>query len=426
MQAMKQYRGLPKPIYWIFLARLVNAMGAFVHPFLAIYLTETLGYSTAQAGIYVTYSVMAYVPGALIGGRLVDQWGRKRVLLFFQALAACGYLAVVLVPNPAWIPWYLIATAFFNSVAQPAHGAITADLTTPDNRQQAFSFLYLGTNMGFAIGPLIAGFLFNRYLMWIFIGDAATTLIALFFIARGVPETKPAENAERLGQDRKAEQREEGSLLGVLLRRPTLLIFSIFMILISFVVVQLNFTVPLQFNDWFGAENGKSYYGILMSVNGLTVIALTPFLIHWTQKNSAILNVGLSNLFYFIAVLMLGVQASLPWYLAMMLVWSAGEILQVTNYSVYLANHTPENYRGRFNSMINIIQGTGYAVGPMIMGRYLKTHTTWEVWPMIQMIAMAATVAVMALFVWEKRFTKSRARKKVEESELKTETQKAQ
>ena len=50
MKAMKQYRGLPKPIYWIFLARLVNTMGAFVHPFLAIYLTETLGYSTAQAG----------------------------------------------------------------------------------------------------------------------------------------------------------------------------------------------------------------------------------------------------------------------------------------------------------------------------------------------------------------------------------------
>ena len=206
-----------------------------------------------------------------------------------------------------------------------------------------------------------------------------------------------------MGEDRKAEQREEGSLLGVLLRRPTLLIFSFFMILISFVVVQLNFTVPLQFNDWFGAENGKSYYGILMSVNGLTVIALTPFLIHWTQKNSAIFNVGLSNLFYFLAVLMLGVQASLPWYLAMMLVWTAGEILQITNYNVYLANHTPENYRGRFNSVINIIQGTGYAVGPMIMGGYLKNHTTWDVWPMIQMIAMAATIAVMGLFVWEKK-----------------------
>lgn len=408
MKAMKQYRGLPKPIYWIFLARLVNTMGAFVHPFLAIYLTETLGYSTAQAGIYVTYSVAAYVPGALIGGRLADQWGRKRVLLFFQALAACGYLAVVIFPNPSWIPWFLIGTAFFNSVAQPAHGAITADLTTPENRQQAFSFLYLGTNIGFAVGPLIAGFLFNRYLMWIFIGDAVTTLTALVFIARGVPETKPAEMGETLSAERQAEQREEGSLLRVLLRRPTLLIFSFLMILISFVVVQMNFTVPLQFNGWFGAKNGKAYYGILMSTNGLAVIGLTPFLIHWTRKNSAIFNVGLSNFLYFLAVIMLGIKASLSWYLAMMLVWTAGEVLQITNYNVYLANHTPENYRGRFNSVINIIQGSGYAVGPMIMGSYLKNHTTWEVWPGIQLIALAATIAVMGLFVWEKRSAKGK------------------
>jgi MFS family permease len=403
MNALKQYKGLPKPIYWIFLARLVSAMGAFVHPFLAIYLTETLGYSTAQAGLYVTYSVAAYVPGSMIGGRLVDQLGRKRVLLIFQALAAFCYLAVVVFPNPNWIPWFLIASGFFNSVAQPAHGAITADLTTPENRQQAFSFLYLGMNIGFAVGPLIAGFLFNRFLMWIFIGDAATTLIALIFIARGVPETMPMAETEKMANERTAEQREEGSLLRVLFRRPTLLVFSLILTVISFVVVQMHFTVPLQVNDWFGPERGKAYFGMLMSVNGLAVITFTPFLVHWTKKNSSIFNVALSNLFYLLAVFMLGIRGPLPWYFLMMLVWTAGEVLQVTNYSVYLANHTPENYRGRFNSIINIIQGTGYGVGPLIMGEYLETHTTWEIWPWIQLLTLGATIAVMGLFLWEKR-----------------------
>jgi MFS family permease len=402
-KVLNQYRGLPRPIYWIFIARLVNTMGAFVYPFLTIYLTETLGYSTARAGLYVTYSVVAYVPGALIGGKLADQWGRKRVLLFFQVLAAFCYLAVAVLPVPQWIPWYLIAAAFFNSVAQPAHGAITADLTTPKNRQQAFSFLYLGTNIGFAVGPLIAGFLFNNYLMWIFIGDAITTLTALAFIAWKVPETKPEESDQAVGEERKMEQREQGSLLRVLLKRPLLIVFSLFLTIMSFVVVQMTFTVPLQVNDWFGPDRGKAYYGMLMSVNGLAVIGLTPFLIHWTRKNSAVFNVGLSNFLYLIAVVMLGVKASMAWYFAMMIFWTAGEVLQVTNYSVYLADHTPENFRGRFNSVINIIQGTGYAVGPMMMGRYLKTHTTWEVWPIMQVLALVATVSIMGLFVWEKR-----------------------
>jgi MFS family permease len=41
--------------------------------------------------------------------------------------------------------------------AQPASTAMTTDLTNPRNRKAAFSLLYLGGNVGFAVGPLISG-----------------------------------------------------------------------------------------------------------------------------------------------------------------------------------------------------------------------------------------------------------------------------
>ena len=42
---IKRYRGLPKEIYVLFAARIVNSLGAFVFPLLTLILTEKLGRS---------------------------------------------------------------------------------------------------------------------------------------------------------------------------------------------------------------------------------------------------------------------------------------------------------------------------------------------------------------------------------------------
>ena len=66
-----------------------------------------------------------------------------------------------------------------------------ADLTNTKNRKAAYSLLYLGINIGFSLGPLIAGFLYNHYLKILFLGDAATTILSLILVAVFVEETLP-------------------------------------------------------------------------------------------------------------------------------------------------------------------------------------------------------------------------------------------
>lgn len=41
----------------------------------------------------------------------------------------------------------------------------------------------------------------------------------------------------------------------------------------------------------------------------------------------------------------------LPLFLLSTLLWTVGEILQVTNASVYVANNSPISHRGRFNAI---------------------------------------------------------------------------
>jgi len=80
----KTYRGLPRSIYIIFFARIVNSIGSFVMPFLSIFLTDNLGLAEAQAGFFVMMASVAFAPGFLMGGKLSDHIGRKKVLITCQ------------------------------------------------------------------------------------------------------------------------------------------------------------------------------------------------------------------------------------------------------------------------------------------------------------------------------------------------------
>jgi hypothetical protein len=69
---LNHYTKLPKSIYILFFARMVNSMGAFVYPFLTIYLTKTLSLDEGEAGFIVMLAITAHVPGLIVGGRLAD------------------------------------------------------------------------------------------------------------------------------------------------------------------------------------------------------------------------------------------------------------------------------------------------------------------------------------------------------------------
>lgn len=273
---LSHYTELPKSIYILFFARMVNSMGAFVYPFLTIYLTKTFSLDEGEAGFIVMLAVTAHLPGLIVGGKLADWLGRKKILLLFQSLAAICFIPCAFLDNSISIPRLLILSAFFLGAAQPASTAMTTDLTNPGNRKAAFSLLYLGSNIGFAVGPLIAGFLYNNYLMWIFLGDAATTFASLTLVYLFVKETLPSKEKieESFKLENNYEKAEKGNLWQVLWKRPRLLLFTLISLIYSFVYAQTTFSIPIQVIELFG-DKGPKMFGVIMTTNALVVSCLT-------------------------------------------------------------------------------------------------------------------------------------------------------
>lgn len=400
----KTYSGLPRAVYMLFIVRVINAMGNFVYPFLTLFLTKNLGMSKQLVGIYVMAGALSAVPGYILGGKLSDNIGRKKILIVSQICAAICLVPCAFLGNSIYIPYFLILSLFFNSVAQPANGAMVADITNIDNRNKAYSLLYLGNNIGFSVGPMIAGLLYDNYIEWVFLGNAIAIVIAViimyFYVKESIPTKEKMENTEELRNSN--EKAEKGSLLAVLIKRPVLFTFALLSTVYSFVYAQFPFCIPMQINDMFKVNSAK-IYGTIMATNGITVIALTTVATRITRKINSILNVACAGVFFALGFGMLYFVKSYPLFIFSTVVWSIGEILNTTNSGVYIANHTPMSHRGRFNAVIPLITGAGFAFGPAIMGRYLKNKNVIMAWPVIFILSICTSVGMYILYIIEKK-----------------------
>ncbi len=398
----EDYSKLPHSIFVLFFARVVHSMGNFVFPFLAIYLTKTLLFSEQKAGFYVMLATAAKIPGLLLGGKLSDILGRKKVFIIFSFLSAFFILSCLVVSTKELIPWLLALSAVFNGGNYPALNAMVADMTNPDNRKAAFSLLYLGMNIGFAIGPLVAGFLYNNYLRLLFIGDAGTTFISILLIFFFIEESIPSQDRikDSIISDHSFEKAEEGNIWTVLFSRPYLIFFTFVFTLYSFVYVQNEFTLPLQMIKIFG-EKSPQYFGTIMTINGVVVIFLTVFIISFTRKHKSILNISYAGILYAIGFGMIYFSNDMILFSISTIFWTLGEIMASTYSDVYIINHTPITHRGRFSAIIHILIGSGFIFGPYLSGIFISHYAIENIWPFVFILAIFSALLMYILHYFE-------------------------
>lgn len=363
------YKGLPKEIYIIFISRIINAVGCFVMPLLTLILTERIGLDSGQAGTILSISSLAFIVPAFIGGKLADTFGRKKIIVIFGLLASLMYIFCgFIVPSMSMVYLIILAGACF-SFAGPAHDSLIADLTTPENRSTAYAMSYMGWNIGFAIGPMLGGFLYKSHLNWLFIGDAVTALISLALIIMFIPETLELAKTEIKDSSRAMEKHETGSIFKVLLKRPILIMFALISIGYQFGYSQWSFMMPTHISQNFGVGVSGTYFGILASFNGLIVMLLTPLITTMFVKVRNIRAVFIGGLLYTIGFGMLGVIDSLAAFFISVFIFTLGEIVIAISATPFIMNYTPASHRGRMNAILPMIMGFGYMVGPLVMGK---------------------------------------------------------
>ncbi|WP_218064920.1 MFS transporter [Vulcanibacillus modesticaldus] len=338
---------------------------------------------------------MLFLPASLIGGKLADSISRKKIIIIFDSFAAITYLIIAFMEPSMNLVYLIMIAAMFMGIGEPAHNSLIADITTPKNRDGAYSLSYLGFNIGFAIGPLLGGILFKNYFKLIFIIDALTALIATFLIFIFIQETIDR-TKEEFSEERKLEKRVEGSIFKVLLERPILIYFSLIMFGYNFVYSQWGFLLPIHV-EYNYPELGSQIYGMLASFNGLVVMFFTPLVTMLLMKNNNFRKIVYGGILYIIGFGMLGFISSKAVFFLSVFIFTIGEITVTISFMPLIANYTPASHRGRMNSILPLIMGLGFTLGPLGMGMILEYYSIESSWRMVGVLMVFSTILMLLL-----------------------------
>ncbi|MBQ6807719.1 MAG: MFS transporter [Firmicutes bacterium] len=397
IRMIDQYRGLPGPVYILMIARIVIAMGTFVYPFLTMFLSSRIGMNDQEVSRYLLLVALAQLPANLIGGKLADRFPRKRVYGAAMFCSASFFALSGFFCQSANVVWLILAGYFFSNMSHPVLSAMIMDVTTEKNRQESFSLVYLGFNMGYAIGPLVAGLLFEEHTPWIFWGQAilVSTAVSLILLRMPLRPTAPEKEREEAVT---AEAPRQESLWKLLRHDPVMLIFAACLTCYAFSYAQISYLMPLDLELHQGISAAAKSISMVWSLNGVVVFLATPLVVLLTKRNSSILNCALGGLIYLLGFGGTAFTAGRTWLLlSLVLVWTVGEILCNTNSGVFIANHAPASHRARYQSIYDIIQNLGKAAGPFLMGFYLLGHSYQQGWLFVSGLCLLAALGLILL-----------------------------
>ncbi len=362
------FSGLPRDVWLLAGAMLVNRSGAMVLPFLSLYVTQARGLPESAAGWVMFAYGVGSIAGSWIGGQLCARIGAVRVQQASLLLAGVTYLLIPLAPTDlralgaVALLASLVADAF-----RPAMMSAAADAAPTPVRTRSLALIRLAANLGFAVGPTVGGLLASIDYVWLFVGDAVTCWAACYFLWRYVPAHAPAAAADGHAAGAAAGF---GSGTGAGGRRapaahrdlPFLGLLGIVFVL-TLALFQTFSTLPLYLHRDYGLP--ERTIGLLLGMNGLLIALFEMVLVQRTERGHhlRIMAAGTFLLCAGLALFPLGRGAAFA-ALAMAVV-TLGEMLSLPLSNALAASRAGQGARGAYMGLYSAAFAAAFVVAPL-------------------------------------------------------------
>lgn len=377
------FRGLSRDIWILAFVMLINRAGAMMLPFLSLYLTESKGYSLAEAGLLMSGFGIGSLFGNYLGGWLADKWRYLRVQILSLVLSGIMWMLMSLVDSFTEFTIAIFLTSLFGSFFRPANMMAIELHGKPESRTRALSLNRMAINLGFSLGPAAAGFLiaYAGYDSLFFVDGLTCWLAALVLLIGLKPkyEDLPARAQNKGSQPEPDEQSPWKD------SRFLLYALSHMFVIMSF--MQFFSTIPVFWKDGLGLT--ESYIGILMATNGIIIVILEMPLIHALEKRKNPLRwvrMGAFLILLGAASLIPGDFVILSWaYIAFITV---GEILNFPFASAYVLSIANPAFRGRYMGIFSMSWSVAFIISPSA-GGYIAEHFGYS-WLALAMVTCSA------------------------------------
>jgi MFS family permease len=380
---------IPRETWTVFAITTIGNVGwSATLPFYAVYLVSR-NVSLTEIGLTYLATGLLLLVTQILSGRLVDEIGPKKVMLLAYSISlGAALLLGRLIQVSAPITWLLLLYPLFSLTRNMPASATSAIMASQAGVQMwtGFSFLNVGNNLGFAIGPAVAG-IFSQYYGY----------STVFFFAAGSAVVADLITLLLLHYDwQKVSQDSQKSSSEDVINRQTVrkwlswkedrtVILFLLLVLGSFFAIGYEIQpMSVYVSDFLGFSN--SQIGYLFTTNGLVIVILQlPFTRWWQRsmtKSKLVVPLILSSIFAAIAYLIVAFGKTFGELELAMVVLTVGEIFQtVPSQMVTALFSRPGNrgtYQGYYNAVTSAGRSVAFYVGPASFALFsVEPYISW-------------------------------------------------
>jgi MFS family permease len=373
-------RALPRGAWILFLGTFLNKFGTFVLPFLAIYMTR-LGYSSGEAGLAIGAYGIGTLGACLVGGWLADRLGRRKTIVLSMFSVA---LAMLCLSRARSLPLIVLLSGLAGLTGElyrPASSALLADLVPTGQRVTAFAAYRMSLNAGFAFGPATAGWLAGKSFFWLFVGDAATSvlygLVAWFALPSGLHGTRTNNSFRETWNVLRTDERFRQVLCASLA--------------VALVFVQVFSTMSLEITR---SGFSPSTYGLVISLNGILIVLCELPLTTLTKRHPARRTMAFGYLLIGIGFASNALPRTVPLLALTVVLFTLGEMISMPVSGAYVADLAPEHQRGLYMGTYGLVWSLAFICGPSL-GMWLFSASPLALWGTCGLLGMLAAGIIL-------------------------------
>ncbi|MFN3604592.1 MAG: MFS transporter [Leptonema sp. (in: bacteria)] len=361
---------LPSTIYYISFARLLLAFGyTMSYVFVPVYLSDVKKLPPSLVGLITGISSLLGLVSWFFVNFFSEKLGEKKMILVSFSIRTLVFLLSGIFIYFDFSYFYLILLLFANSFllglsVSPMEALIIAN-TNEDNRNLAFSIHRTGMNLGWALGPLLGGFLADYNYSFPFFGTFFLTLISMVLLNRWLKNEIRIQKSDSLKDNFKN------------FFQNRILVFFLLNSINIFIVMSLLIT-PLSVFLTNQHNITKVNLGKLYFLNGIMIVLFQVPVSLWTKNLFFSIQIG--TLFYYLGFLSIGIFSYFSlkhsfFYLSIVII-SIGELLTISSLHSLIslvAEKTNKNISSRslnifVSSYIGFTRTLGWSVGPVFAG----------------------------------------------------------
>ncbi|MBD2017242.1 MFS transporter [Microcoleus sp. FACHB-53] len=368
---------LPQLSYqvWILAAgRLLSQIGTGFTMFYApIFFVNQVGLSATAVGIGLGSGSISGVIGRFLGGSFADSnfWGRKRTLLLSAAVSAVADVVLALTFD---FPSFIVGNLLMGlgiGLYWPATEAAVADLTTMEQRSEAFAITRLADSAGLGLGVILGGMLIgttgNYRVLFAIDGISFVVFFAVVYAA--------------IAETRKFNQHSP-TLLGrgwaEAFGDRRLMVYLLVNILFTIYISQLQSTMPLYFTNFVpGGSTGKGFSPQIISglftwhvaFSALCQLPVARQLNRFSRPHALMISMLIFGA-GFVLVWVTGtvVTNALIWAILALGILAIATVAYTPSASALVVDIAPESLRGVYLSLNSQCWAIGYFIGPPLGG----------------------------------------------------------